>query len=273
MRVQRFTSSLNFALTNGASWKEKLLLGYHAAVKPSLAFRGWAGYSESRIVSLGLKARNGRRLQAHVRDNGVGVVTLAEFFAADSKIMPANLPPFQPKVIYDLGANVGIASLFFSSLYPEAIVYGFEPLPENFEVCALNYRNLPKPSQAFPWAVGAQSGVAVFDRQNDSRGGRLESSPHDPNLKTTEKMAVEVYSIKDLVLKKGLPPPDGLKIDVEGAELDVLRGLEEHYHNVKWIFMETHGDELETQCINWLVERGFRILPSEVKALVWANRG
>jgi FkbM family methyltransferase len=272
MRVQRFTSSLNFALANGASWKEKLHLGYHAAIKPSLAFRGWAGYSESRIVSFGLKARSGRRLQAYVRDNGVGLVTLAEFFAADSRIMPANLPPFQPQVIYDLGANVGIASLFFSSLYPKATVYGFEPLPENFEICALNYRNLPQPSQAFPWAVGAQSGVAVFDCQNDSRGGRLESSPHDPNLKTTGKLEVQVHSIEELVGKQGLQPPDFLKIDVEGAETDVLAGVGEYHRGLKCVYVETHGDALKRECLCWLEARGFKIWAGADATAIWGCR-
>ena len=178
--------------------------------------------------------------------------------------MPTGLLQLQPKVVYDLGANVGIASVFFSSLFPTATIYGFEPLPENFEVCALNYKNLPKPSTVFPWAVGARSGLAVFDCQNDSRGGRLESSLHDPKLKTTGKLEVQVHSIDDLVKRHGLLPPDLLKIDVEGAELDVLDGLEENYSAVKWVVMETHGEELEKQCISWLTKRGYQILLSEV---------
>jgi len=263
---------MRFAAAAGNSPRQKLTLFYYLALKPSLVFRGWATYSPNRILTFAIKVPGGKAFEVSARDNGLEVCTLAEFFSAQSALLPANLPSLQPKVIYDLGANVGIASLFFSARYPQATVFGFEPLPQNLEVCALNYRNLPKPSQIFPWAVGAQSGLAVFDCQNDSRGGRLESSPHDPKLKTTEKMEVEVYSIADLIQKKGLPPPDCLKIDVEGAELDVLRGLEGHYHGVKWVFLETHGDELEVQCIHWLVARGFKILPCKIKAIVWANR-
>jgi FkbM family methyltransferase len=272
MRIRNFLSRIRYAATTGSSLLQKLRLFYHTALKPSLAFRGLARYSAARILAFTIKAPHGRTLEAHVRDNGVGMITIAEFFSAHSIIIPADLGAHQPKVIYDLGANVGIASLYFSSLFPKATIYGFEPLPENLEVCALNYQNLPEPSRVFPWAVGAESGTAVFDCQNDSRGGRLESSPHDPKLQAAGKMEVEVYSIGDLILKKGLLPPDILKIDVEGAEFDVLRGLEKHYRSVKWILMETHGDELEAKCISWLVARGFKILPCEVKAIVWANR-
>lgn len=269
MRIRSFWSQTRYAAATGSSLRQKLRLFYYTALKPSLAFRGWAKHSADRILSFSINAPHQRTLEAHVRDNGVGMFTIAEFFSAQSTIIPADLPPLQPKVIYDLGANIGIASLFFSSLYPAATVYGFEPVPENLAVCALNYQNLPNSSQLFPWAVGAQSGTAVFDCQNDSRGGRLESSPHDPKLTTTGKMAVEVYSIGDLILKKGLRPPDFLKIDVEGAELDVLKGLEEHYRSVKWIYIETHGAELKQQCLKWLETRGFKTWRGTDDTAIW----
>ena len=272
MKIQRFLSQTRYVAAMGSSFLQKLRLFYYAALKPSLAFRGLAKYSADRIISFSIKPLHRRTLDVHVRDNGVGLITIAEFFSQQSPIMPTNLPPLHPKVIYDLGANIGIASLYFSSLYPDATVYGFEPLPENLAVCALNYQNLPKPSQAFPWAVGAQTGTAVFDCQNDSRGGRLESSLHDPKLKTTGKMEVQVYSIADLIQKKGLLPPDFVKIDVEGAELDVLKGLEEHYRSVKWIFIETHGDEIKKECLHWLTARGFNILHSQNETAIWGSR-
>lgn len=272
MQIQRLLSQTRYVAAMGSSFLQKLRLFYYAALKPSLAFRGVAKYSADRIVSFSIKPKHRRTLEVHVRDNGVGMITIAEFFSQHSPIIPANLPPLHPKVIYDLGANIGIASLYFSSLYPDATVYGFEPLPENLAVCALNYRNMPASSQAFPWAVGAQTGIAVFDCQNDSRGGRLESSQHDPKLKTTGKMEVQVYSIADLILKKGLLPPDFVKIDVEGAELDVLKGLEEHYRGVKWIYIETHGDELKKQCLHWLETRDYKVWPGVDDTAIWGGR-
>lgn len=272
MHTQSFMSRTRFAFATGRSLGQKLRLLYFGALKPSLAFRGLANYRSERILTFGINGPQGQPVAVNVRDNVAGVITLSEFFSAQSTIIPSNLPACRPQVIYDLGANVGIASLLFGSLYPGATIYGFEPLPENLEVCVLNYRNLPKPSQVFPWAVGAHSGTAVFDCQNDSRGGRLESSPHDPKLKTTGKLEVQVYSIGDLITKKGLPPPDFLKIDVEGAELDVLKGLEQHHQTVKWIYIETHGDELKRGCLRWLEARGFRIWPGADDSAIWGCR-
>jgi len=272
MHTQSFMSRTRFAFAAGSSLGQKLRLFYFTALKPSLAFRGLAKYAPESILTFGLKGPRGQPLTVNVRDNGVGMITIAEFFSAQSTIIPSNLPAFQPKVIYDLGANVGIASLFFGSLYSGATVYGFEPLPENLEVCTHNFRNLPKPSQVFPWAVGAASGTAIFDCLNDSRGGRLESSPHDPKLKTTGKLEVQVYSIGDLITKKGLQPPDFLKIDVEGAELDVLKGLEQHHQAVKWIYIETHGADLKQESLRWLEARGFKVWPGADDTALWGCR-
>lgn len=272
MHTQSFRARAKAAFAIGSSLGQKLRLFYYLALKPSLACRGLATFVPERILTFSIHGFQGRPVNANVRDNGVGVITIAEFFSPQSAIIPADLPPLQPKVIYDLGANVGIASLLFGSRSPGATVYGFEPLPENLEVCALNFRNLPKPSQVFPWAVGAASGTAVFDCLNDSRGGRLESSPHDPNLKSTGKLEVQVYSISDLVTQKGLLPPDFLKIDVEGAELDVLKGLEQQHQMVKWIYIETHGDDLKRGCQQWLAARGFKVWPGADDTALWGCR-
>lgn len=272
MSIQNFTSRLRYALSAGDSLWQKLRLSYYSALKPSLAYRGLARFRPQQIVAFGLKVSPQRSLKVHVRDNGVGIVTIAEFFSPESRIIPRDLPPLQPRVIYDLGANLGVASMYFSALYPEAQIYGFEPLPENLEVCTLNYGQLPRPSQVFPWAVGNQTGMAIFDCQNDSRGGRLETSPHDPELATVGKMEVKIYSLSDLIQLVGLPPPDLLKIDVEGAEFDVLQGLEDHYAAVKWIYIETHGQELKAQCLNWLQTRGYRIWPGADATCLWAGR-
>jgi FkbM family methyltransferase len=185
---------------------------------------------------------------------------------------PPGLPPLRPKVIYDLGANIGIASLFFASLYPEARVYGFEPLPSNYEHCVRNFKNLPK-AQAFPWAVGGRSEVMAFDCNEDPHGGYLQATPGNPKLRPGKPINVQVYSLADLIRVQKLEPPEFLKIDVEGAELEVLRGMGEAAQSVKRMFVETHGANLKEECLKWMRQHGFQIWPSLNPNALWGDRG
>jgi FkbM family methyltransferase len=272
MNNHSFFSRFQCALSIGASIKQKFRLFFYMALKPSLVFRGMATFLNSRILAFSIFDAFRKPVLVYVRDNGVGITTIAEYFSPHSAIMPANLPAHHPKVIYDLGANVGVSSLFFSSLYPHATIYGFEPLPENFELCCLNYRGIPNSSQVFPWAIGSKTGLAIFDCKNDSRGGRLKSTHQDPTLQTIAQIQVKIVSIVDLIGKEGLPPPDLLKIDVEGAEYDVLEGLADYADSVGSIYLETHGDSLRRDCILWLERHNFQICQGADQTAFWAWR-
>jgi FkbM family methyltransferase len=268
-RMSRLSRALTLA-SNGSSLKDFFRLFYYEGLKPTMAFRGWAHYSADRVLTFSMKAHDGSTFQTCARDNGVDVGTLADLFVRQPRTIPADLPPFEFKVFYDLGANIGAASLFFFARNPKARFYGFEPLPSNYEICALNYRNLPG-SRAFPWAVGARSETTVFECQNDLRGGRLAGSPANPSLTTTGRINIRVVSVDDLVREQKLDPPDFLKIDVEGAELEVLKGVEGQLQSVKRMFIETHGPELYARTIEWLERHGFKIYQSEPDVL-WADR-
>ncbi len=211
---------LHFGWVRGGSLRDRARLFYYAQLKPSLVSRGWSSNSEERLLSFSIKATEGARFQVYARDNGLDPGTMATFLSPRSRIMPSNLPPLQPRVIYDLGANIGIATLGFAILYPTARFYGFEPVPANLELCVRNYKNLPK-AEAFPWAVGSRSEVTAFECNNDPRGGHLQAMPGNPHLQPKKLIDVQVYSIADLVRVRKLEPPEFLKIDVEGAEVEV----------------------------------------------------
>ena len=270
-RMERWKRILRFACSRGVSLRDRWRLFYYVGLKASLVFRGLARHAPERIVSISVRADDQRIWQVFARDNGLDVGTLAEFFQPNHAIIPPALPPFQPKVIYDLGANIGVASLYLSTLNPEARLYGFEPLPANYELCVLNYRNLPR-SRAFPWAVGARSGTATFECRNDPRGGRLAEDVSGPGPGVAEKFQVQIFSIADLIEVQKLEPPDFLKIDVEGAELDVLKGLEGHIQTVNWLFVETHSAELKAGCAGWMQRHGFKMYAADDPAAVWGAR-
>jgi FkbM family methyltransferase len=257
---------LGFALRRGNSVRERARLFYHAWVRPSLVARRWARYRPERILSFWTRPARPDAFQVHIRDNGLDMCTFTEFFSARYVIVPPELPPMEPEVVYDIGANIGIASLFYATRFPKARFYGFEPVPANVEVCRLNFRNLPR-GEVFPWAVGAQSGTAFFEfSQEDLRGGRLQGQAPGKNGAPRKRIEVPVFSIADLAGQKDLPPPDFVKIDVEGAELEVLEGMGGQARNIKRLLVETHGPEVDAACRQWFGAHQFVIRHSHEAA-------
>jgi FkbM family methyltransferase len=265
----------NFALTRGRSVRERGRLIYYSGFKPALAYRGAAKFDGDRILSFSTRVGKGRVFNVHARDNGYDVTTFAEFFSAQYVIIPPELPPMVPKVIWDIGANIGVASLYFAMHYPNARLYGFEPVPANYEVCQLNYKNLPG-GKVFPWAVGASSGTATFEmRATDPRGGGLGKNFSGTDT-SIQKFDVRVRSISDLLDEDKLEPPDLVKIDVEGAELEVLRGIGSNTTKLKRMLVETHGLDLEQKCLAWLTSNGFVVRHSHFEmpgyCSIWCDR-
>ncbi len=127
------------------------------------------------------------------------------------------------QVFYDIGANVGFFSLLGARLVgPAGRVCAFEPYPAHARAIRHNA------------ALNGFANVEVFEAAVSSAAGRAELLPGDGP--STHRLAgagaappgslnVEQVSVDDLVAAGRLRGPDFIKIDVEGHEIEVLRGL------------------------------------------------
>jgi FkbM family methyltransferase len=151
------------------------------------------------------------------------------------------LPPaLEPKVILDIGSNIGTSILFFHEQFPAAKIYGFEPHPETFRILQTNVGSIPS-VKVFNYALGATDAKisAAFDGIDFSgfvaRPGAGEPRGLAPSTDCEVKHAGEV--MKTL----GLTRVDLIKIDCEGSEFDVLTALpQEMLRQCKWIVGEMH---------------------------------
>jgi FkbM family methyltransferase len=257
--LRKLKQNFAFARLRGGSFAGAAQLFYYAALKSHLVYRGVVAFRDGRIIRIPFNVTESKVWEVCLRDNGLDVMTLAEFFSPEAFIVD-EFPDREPAVIYDIGANIGVASLFFGVRYPQATIYGFDPLPTNYEICSMNYQNL-KHARAFPWALGSSTRTATFQFEaNDNRGGRLAASSAVNSKSSTQSISVEVFTIADVIREKQLGPPELLKIDVEGAELDVLKGTGNYISSVKAIHLETHGPRLRAECLRWLQDNGFSVV-------------
>ena len=128
---------------------------------------------------------------------------------------------FPDPVIYDIGANDGALTVQY---IPRAQVFAFEPNKRARERLAA--RTQSSRLRIFPYALGAQRETAFLHVYSDdsfsSLHKRTEAELSQYSLHLQEVAQVPVYALDEV--SPQLPAPHIVKIDVEGAERDVLRG-------------------------------------------------
>ena len=129
------------------------------------------------------------------------------------------------EIFYDIGASMGFFSVLAARIVGElGHVYAFEPVPENVEIINHNVTvNNFSHVSIFPVAVSHTQGEGELLLAHHPGGATLSNAGTPPDLKGT--LAVQTVCIDDLVKQKTLKPPAVVKVDVEGAEIDVLRGM------------------------------------------------
>jgi FkbM family methyltransferase len=151
------------------------------------------------------------------------------------------LRPLDPSIIYDIGANVGTWTLLAKAIFPNAAVHAFEPLPSHassFQHGVANISNIT----LHPVALGAENGLAHLHVTSFSDASSMlplsEPGRIQWSLSEIDHVPVTVKRMDDVVAAEQLTLPDLLKLDVQGFELEVLRGAPDCLAHAKAVIIE-----------------------------------
>jgi len=166
-----------------------------------------------------------------------------------------------PRQIVDVGAFKGTWTTECMKVFPDAQYFLIDPLPANRAALA---ELASRHASVTPWfgAAGAHDGELVVHSHAD------QSSPLvavEPEWRATESITVPMRTLDSFVSSGEIAPPQLIKADVQGYELEVLRGASETLASADAVLLEVsfrelyEGQPLAHEVIAFLGDRGFLI--------------
>lgn len=143
------------------------------------------------------------------------------------------------RVVLDVGANIGAASCYFAKLYPDAVVYAFEPAERPR---ALLMRNTTRFGNVRVEPFGLFStdiDLPLYQGDEDSVSASIVQNADT----TSEVEVVALRSITGWLEEHGIERIDVLKLDTEGCEIPILRALGPRVAAIPIVHVEYHNDD------------------------------
>lgn len=200
--------------------------------------------------------------------------------------MTATLVPPPRNFIIEVGANNGNDTHRYTTDFPEATIWAFEPTPQLYAKLADRFHLNPR-VHIYPYAIAEFDGKATFHVAGSHDWGCSslhefsdnlhEAWPNRHDFHVTEVIEVECIRLDTLLMPsqsaslRRLPPEpyviDYLHIDAQGSDFAVLRSLGHYIHSVQAgqveagarVALYKHTDNTITDICIWLEHHGFRI--------------
>lgn len=196
-------------------------------------------------------------------------VTPAESFVIDRSSLPEMLEHIRrlglvPKTVVDVGAAYGSFTRTCSAVFPDAQFLMVEPLIEYQGALKEVARSIPG-SRYIAAAAAARAGEITINVHQDLVGSSLLQEVEQGSGVNGVPRHVRSVTVDQLVHAEHASGPYLLKIDVQGAELEVLRGAEILLKEAEYVLLEVslfqffEGGPQFSDVVNYMTQRGFAV--------------
>jgi len=196
-----------------------------------------------------------------VRESYTDLATVKEIFFEQ---VYGDLVPHvrNPRTIIDLGANIGLATVYFATVFPEAAIFALEPEPSNFAILAQNVRRLSPRCRALQAAIWSHPCPLRVHNADERFHNIFQMQP-------CEDMpgAIQGLDMPSILEKSGFDSVDLLKVDVEGAEVQLFQGDLSWMPRVRAFAVEFHGDSREVSRFDMLMQ-GRRVIQANPHTVI-----
>lgn len=196
-------------------------------------------------------------LQATIalRPRGSDFATFREVVDSEIyQIVVKHLP--NVRTVIDLGANIGLASLYFATKYPVCRIFAVEPHPQTFALLRENLRPLIESRRAIVMQA------AVWSHNTTVEPTTMTDRYSCFQVQEGDDGCIPGMTIGELIARWDLPIVDLLKVDIEGAEIELFKDVS-WLRMVRAVAIEFHQDSRRACNFDALMtDNGFRVIES-----------
>jgi len=212
---------------------------------------------------LSLKMRSPVRNEVFLREVGSDIHTFTEVFK-EQVYRDLLSGGKECRTVIDLGANIGLAALYFAAHYPNCTLLAVEPHPGSYQILRLNLKDLIREARC------KTLNVAVWGKEIMLVGESGDEPEHYSMFAMQEAASAGSdglrtigLSMPGIIAESGFDTIDILKVDIEGAEVELFKGDVSWLSRVRSIAIEFHGQSREASEFDRLMQQhGFRIIDS-----------
>ncbi len=195
-----------------------------------------------------------------------------EFYEIKKEIFSENCYYYELEkddpLIIDAGAHIGMATLYFKTLFPLSRIIAFEPVPYNFRILEKNIHENQLDNVELFQAVVAPKGGLLRIQEPIGEGAWRSGAGIIPKgwkgIQDNQEIKVEAIGIQDILREK----IDIFKMDIEGMEYEVIRNAGPLIRNVKNWIIEAHPrkDHRIEEIVKILQQNGYKLEISKDKS-------
>jgi len=228
-----------------------------------------------------LSLKNGLKFTVRPNTSDISIVNEVYLYHVyDSVFDPIEGTMSSKPVIIDIGANIGIFSVFAATRYPKAHVISLEPMSDNLEAIEENLRlnNLSSRVTSIKKGIGIKTGSSELYRndETDTGGGSLYMLDKD-GFKGV-KTEIELITLEDIFKELKIKYVDVMKVDCEGGEYEIFYSTpQEILKKISSMIIECHTHTVndwhseKAKLVEFLKNSGFEVedIPSFALIRAW----
>ena len=187
------------------------------------------------------------------------ILNFLDYFQQKKIIKLINKKFFNPIIVFDVGAHYGETIKLFNKELNIKKIYSFEASSKNYKILKKNiFKYDQKKVETLNYGIGDKIIKSYINQTIESSSSTInELNINSKYLKKKlkilnikdknsfqHKVPIEIITLDYFIEKKKIENVDLLKIDTEGYEFNVLKGLSKHNQKIKLVYFEHHYDDM-----------------------------